>query len=265
MRVFIVGLFLFTASHVLAQSDISGFNPNYLVFGNDSIETNEANCDIKFQLSFSRKLRAPTIIGEFITKFPLYFGYTQESYWDICGSSAPFRENNFRPTLFYPFGEKQNWSFGYVHESNGRDGDESRGWERLVLKYSSSLGSTPSNTVIKTINDTTWMLDGSLWLPFAISSENENITDFAGFGELSLTYTPKEEWRYRVTLRKGGNLLDFDRGLVEIDIITPLPWFEIQGFIQYTNGFGASLDRFDQREQALRVGFLFSDFNLPGG
>lgn len=254
------------------EATISGFNANYLLLGNDSIRTNTnggLDCDIKFQLSFSRRLRPPITLRDTpyisaIEKLPLFFGYTQESYWDICGDSAPFRETNYRPTLFYRKvyeNTDQELYFGYEHESNGRDGEESKSWDRLIVRYRTPLTDSQSNTNLSTFDRYVWTADVALWYPFNIGGNTQNIQDFAGYGELSVTYTPNQDYRFRMTARKGGGFTDWDRGLVEVDILFPIPRFEIKGFIQYVNGYGASLERFDQQEQSLRIGVMFSDYN----
>lgn len=263
---------------VEADAGVTGFNPNYLLIGGDSItdssEIDRGNCDIKFQISFTRRLRAPQGLAggnldSFLgTKAPIFFSYTQESYWDICKESAPFRETNYRPGLFYRnnvsiLGVRTDLYLGYEHESNGRDGNQSKGWDRLYVRTRIPIGNTIPDPGFETSDYNKWVADVTVWLPFSVATDNENITDFSGYGEISATYTPKRDFRIRVTARKGGGLSDWDRGLAELDIVFPIRGTDVQGFAQYNNGYGASLERYDQHEYSLRVGVMFSDFNPP--
>jgi len=74
---------------------------------------------------------------------PLYFAYTQKSFFDIYDSSEskPFRESDYNPELFYRLKNKEHpeqwWylgaDFGIEHESNGRGLPDSRSWNRLYI------------------------------------------------------------------------------------------------------------------------------------
>ena len=80
--------FAFLGVPAIAATD--GLNPNYLIVGADSIRDNDSDgrgdCDIKFQLSFSKLLSTESTlemkpVKSFINfSGPLYFGYTQKSY-----------------------------------------------------------------------------------------------------------------------------------------------------------------------------------------
>jgi phospholipase A1 len=80
---------------------------------------------------------------------PLYFGYTQKSFWEAFNSSrsSPFRETDFNPELFYrwvPENQKA-WHHtgldaGFEHESNGRSLPDSRSWNRFYLSPFQAAG-----------------------------------------------------------------------------------------------------------------------------
>lgn len=71
--------------------------------------------------------------------FPLYIGYTQLMMWDLFHESSPFRDINYNPELFYRFGFDGPLpaivDLGYEHESNGKDGPDSRSWNRAYVRY----------------------------------------------------------------------------------------------------------------------------------
>ncbi|MFX7858123.1 phospholipase A, partial [Acinetobacter baumannii] len=85
---------------------------------------------MKFQLSFKFRIFQPENPASTALLDNLYFGYTQFSLWDLGKESAPFRDTNYRPSLFYyrpdtgiQGGALSRLSFagGIEHESNGRD------------------------------------------------------------------------------------------------------------------------------------------------
>lgn len=73
----------------------------------------------------------------------LYLTYTQKSFWDIYAESSPFGDSNYNPGIgLGRYITKDNKLIGagliqIEHESNGRDGDDSRSWNRLSgsIKY----------------------------------------------------------------------------------------------------------------------------------
>lgn len=102
----------------------------------------------RFQLSFKYRIFDPEgwatelPLGELLTG--LHFGYTQTSTWDWSGDSKPFRDTTYKPSFFYEFGPYRqigsrhtvSAQAGYEHQSNGRDGIESRSIDTLFVKPS---------------------------------------------------------------------------------------------------------------------------------
>ena len=78
----------------------------------------------------------------FGTAADLWFGYTQQSYWQVGNreESSLFRETNYQPEamLVHPLQAKlavfyfRYVSAALVHESNGRGSSLSRSWNRLI-------------------------------------------------------------------------------------------------------------------------------------
>jgi len=100
------------------------FNANYDAYGEFGEFFSDA--ELKFQLSLKTQLW-PGLIGD----SSLWFGYTQQSYWQIFAdseASAPFRETNYQPELIWSFPT----DFGFMglrgrtvnlalnHQSNGQ-------------------------------------------------------------------------------------------------------------------------------------------------
>ena len=99
--------------------------------GRKSVET-------KFQISLAK----PLFYDVFGLRESLVAAYTQTSWWQITKTSAPFRETNYQPEIFLNFASPKyleqigvkNLKFGLLHESNGRDGTNSRSWNRAYVQ-----------------------------------------------------------------------------------------------------------------------------------
>lgn len=109
---------------------ITANEPLYFIIGS----SNERDFDARFQLSFKYRPFDPEArVATFIPYASnLYFAYTQTSIWDLGGESSPFEDTSYRPSIYYNWEESgkgfnpSSWKFGLEHESNGRDGDDSR-------------------------------------------------------------------------------------------------------------------------------------------
>ncbi|MDP2532222.1 phospholipase A [Photobacterium damselae subsp. piscicida] len=75
----------------------------------------------------------------------MYVAYTQRSNWQAYVSSAYFQDNEYEPSLFWSFpaklAETSDWqyagtTFGFVHQSNGRGGNDERSWNRAFADVS---------------------------------------------------------------------------------------------------------------------------------
>ncbi len=109
---------------------ITANEPLYFIVGS----SDERDFDARFQISFKYRPFDPDArISKFIPfASNLYFAYTQTSIWDLGGESSPFKDTSYRPSLYYNWDESgkgwnpNSWKFGLEHESNGRDGENSR-------------------------------------------------------------------------------------------------------------------------------------------
>ena len=125
-------------NYVLPYTYVAQQNPLYSDHG---VDVNHA--EAKFQFSFRFPLTSRNL---FVPGDGLDLAYTQKSFWQVYNSeSAPFRETNYAPELFYtmplsfrPYGADTALRFGLEHESNGRgilEGESlSRSWNRVYTK-----------------------------------------------------------------------------------------------------------------------------------
>lgn len=208
--------------------------------------------ELKFQLS----LRVPVWNKVFGNNGDLWFGYTQQSFWQAYNwnRSAPFRETNYEPefgltfhTDFSFLGIKHRLlSVGFAHQSNGRTEPLSRSWNRIWATFVVERGD----------------LVVSLKPWYRISEEkaadnNPEIEDYVGRGELHIAYKFSDQV---FSLQVRNNLLmDDNRSGYEANWTWPFSK-RIKGLVQYFNGYGESLIDYDVRMRRIGLGILISDW-----
>ena len=222
-------------------------------FPGESLEHVEA----KFQLSLKFALAK----GLLLPRDNVYFGFTTLSLWQAYNRdvSAPFRETNYEPELFWttpldwaPLGlDAGMLSFGVVHQSNGRGGTLSRSWNRVYA----DLAFEKDNFVVSL--KPWWRIpedrkDDPLE---AEGDDNPDIERYLGHFELNTVYRRgNHEWS--VMLR--NNLRGDNRGAVQLEWTFPL-WGGIRGYAQYFNGYGESLIDYNAQIERIGIGVLLSD------
>lgn len=120
------------------EPPLSVNEPMYFVLGSD----NERGLDSRFQLSFKYRPFDPgaRVAQYFPALSNLYFGYTQTSLWDMGADSSPFKDTSYRPSIYYQWlgsakgAAPSEWRAGLEHESNGRDGVDSRSLNIAFIK-----------------------------------------------------------------------------------------------------------------------------------
>jgi phospholipase A1 len=231
------------------------YKDNYFIFG-PSVgpkPTNE-NTNIKFQISIAQRLTKSVLPGNSY----LYLFYTQKCFWNVLENSMPMTDLNFNPGigLAKPLFVKNRFIgklfFIIEHESNGRDGDESRSWNKI------SLG---ANVMV----DPHLMVHGKAWIPIVDGGNNKDILSYSGIYQMGMQFfTNNKRFNGAVTLvkRRGWNL-NYNT-IVELSYRL---WKRDNQFLflQYYNGYGEGLLEYNVFHSQLRVGIvikprLFSDF-----
>lgn len=216
------------------------------------------NAEVKFQFSTKFKL-AENLLS---SNGNLWFGYTNLSFWQAYNKneSAPFRETNHEPEIFLDFNpgiQLGDWTnnlfrFGFVHQSNGQRGSRSRSWNRLY------------STLLAEKNE--WVLGLKAWYRIPentrtdvdagiVGDDNPDIDNFLGFGELMAKYKGENN-QFELLLRnnlKGNNRLG-----LQVDWSFPLIE-EIDGYVQFFNGYGESLIDYNDSSTRIGLGLSFSD------
>jgi len=222
--------------------------PVYFVLGT------RGGTNARFQLSFKYRLfdrqmgwgrDQPWLAG-------FYLGYTQTSFWNLEEKSKPFRDTSYRPSLFWAWRrtDAKTWidalRAGYEHESNGKDGAQSRSIDILFVQP-----------------EWRWDLPDGKRLEFAPKlygyldkEENPGIPRYRGYADWQLRYGDEvRSWRAMARLGTAG------KGSLTLD------WFErtralgigpVSGYLhlQFFAGYGENILDYDQRRKSqLRLGF----------
>jgi len=208
---------------------------------NESINRNTA--DVMFQISIRQRLtksRLPFNTFLFLT-------YTQKSFWDIYADSAPFRDNNYNPAIGLGKYIIHNNKFkGTVflqieHESNGKDGDDSRSWNMISLST-------------KYFYNPQLVFGAKVWIPIVDGENNKDLVDYRGIGYLTADYKTKgQRWWFSAELNPR-------KGLGNINTIITAGFKVSKNsnqylFARFFNGKGESLIDYNKYDLNVRFGF----------
>jgi phospholipase A1/A2 len=163
----------------------SEYEPNYIVtnFG----QNNYGQVKFKISLKFDLNIKSE--------KNKVYFGITQLAFWDLYEKSAPMKEIDFTPVLFYshrlsklyPVGN--DWLFkigdyqiGFLHGSNGQDGNTNRSYYKAFVNSDIDLIRREPQQLKFTLSRIKLTLKAWAWC--WVDPENKNIRDYWGYGQL---------------------------------------------------------------------------------
>lgn len=227
--------------------------PMYIMFGAHD------GANAKFQISFKYRIFEGEDPNSKSVLDNLYFAYTQFSLWDLAGDSRPFKDTNYRPSLYYYLSDtgvkngvlsRLSVATGFEHESNGRSGDESRGVNTLFVKPTMYFGDQ---------TDWHWRVAPKLYA-YVGKSDNEDIAHYRGYMDLNIAYGKPDSWELAATLRKGTRK---GYGSVDTQLTYPLSrllpgtaGFLMAGFFY---GYGESLLYYNQKTPwQFRIGYALS-------
>ena len=235
-------------------------HPNSDVYDIDSedfgIDLDEA--EIQFQLS----LKAPLAEGLFNKQDALFVGFTVRSFWQAYNDdiSAPFRETNYEPEIFWLtpvnwniFGSDASlFGLGLTHQSNGRSQLFSRSWNRVyanVIWEHKRFAHAFKVWWRVPEDDKEDPLDPD-------GDDNPDIEDYMGNFEFTTAYR-KNDHEISVMLRNNLES-DDNRGAIQLDWSFPLKQ-RFRGYVQFFNGYGESLIDYNAHIERIGVGILLSD------
>lgn len=231
-------------------SNFSGYEPIYFLYGAEP-------SNAKFQLSFKYRVINPQ--ANLAQKWPwlsrLHLGYTQTAFWDLSSESRPFTDIIFQPALFYQY-QLENPAFipaashfgiltGIQHQSNGKDGSESRSLNFAYIEPNATF-SIGQNMELN--------LRARVWAYLGDLSDNPDIRDFRGNALISAGIGNLDGWMLMSELRGNPGT---GKGSLQFDLSYPLNRIlsrDIYFFGQLYSGYGESLIGYNRKDTSLRFG-----------
>ena len=234
------------------EPPLSENDPMYFVVGT------RGGTSARFQLSFKYRLfdfdagygqERPWLSG-------LYFGYTQNSLWDLEGESKAFRDTSYQPSFFWKWERTQDaprllidgLRVGLEHESNGGQGDRSRSINTAFVRPEWRWKAAEIGTFAFTPKIYTYLE----------KEENSDIDDYRGYVDWRARYdSPAGTWVATTVVRlgtagKGSVLVDASRRIRDVKFGPVSTYLHVQFFA----GYGESiLDYNVKNKSQIRFGF----------
>lgn len=223
--------------------------------------------ETRMQLSVRTKIAQGLLTqGDPMRKDSVWFGYTQQSYWQLFNHelSRPFRNTDHEPELVYiypsdfklPLGWRMRYSGAAVtHQSNGQSLPLSRSWNRISLMAGME-------------KDDRFALTAKLWKRMqedAAKDDNPHIEDYIGRAELAAKWNIDQKNTVGATLRH--NLRSSGNGSLRLEWLSTLGTSSnstigsgLRFHTQLFTGYGDSLIDFNRRRTVLNVGLSLLDF-----
>lgn len=229
---------------------ITAHEPLYFIIGSND----ERDYDARFQLSFKYRPFDPGArVAQFIPYASnLYFAYTQTSIWDLGAESSPFKDTSYRPSLYYHWTESgkglnpSSWKFGVEHESNGRDGDESRSLNIAFVQPHWTIDFAEGRKL-------TFM---PRFLTYMDKSENNDIHHYRGYVEWLARYGREDAAILTAMYRQGTK--NYAQGQLDLSYPISDKIFGRTGtflHFQLLGGYGETLIDYNRRSDTqLRIG-----------
>lgn len=228
-------------------------------------ETDYRHTETRLNISVRTKLAKGLLAHTPERKDSLWFGYTQQSYWQVFSPdiSRPFRTTDHEPEVLYIYPLSKalpggwNWAYGgvgLVHQSNGQNLPLSRSWNRWYLMTGLEKG-----------ND--WVLTGRIWKRIkesAANDDNPDISNYIGRSELSAVWSPNKVHTLGATVR--SSLGATPRGSVRLEWMRTLGEglgggrSNLRLHTQLFSGYGDSLIDYNRKRTVFSVGLSLLDF-----
>lgn len=223
------------------------YKDNYFTVGTTlGKKPTATNSDVKFQISLAIRLTYATLPWNTF----LYIMYTQKTFWNVFERSMPMRDLNFNPGIGWskPFFSKDRYigkmTLLVEHESNGRDGPESRSWNRISLCGNALLSENLA-------------VHAKLWIPIIDGMNNKDILNYCGIWQGGLVYTTtnqKFQFGLTVVKRKGWNL---NANTILEGSWKVNPKTNLNLFMQWYQGYGENLIDYNVYHSRIRFGIVF--------
>ncbi len=230
------------------RNAISTLDPVYFALGSTEGTHARFQISFKYRLFNSGKDAEPRFIDHF------YLGYTQTSLWDLEGTSKPFVDTTYNPSLFWRqdklLASEQERAFlglaaGVEHKSNGKSGDDSRSLNNAFIQPEFNYRFTVGSTLTFAPRVKSY---------FSIS-ENPDYADYAGRVDWKLRWVQDDGLVLGGMYRQGKA----GRNAVQLEAAWPLRRtpLNMNGYlyVQYFKGYGETLLEYNKDNSSrVRVG-----------
>ena len=222
------------------------YKDNYFAVGTDPFhKPTGLNSGVKFQLSISQRLTNATLPwGTY-----LYLFFTEKVFWEVFKDSMPMSDLNFNPGIGWskPFFVKDRYcgklTLIVEHESNGRDGEASRSWNKVSLAGSAFVTECLS-------------VHAKYWIPIVDGKYNQDLLKYRWIFKVGLQMnSPDHKFTLAATFvkRQGWNF-NWNTNI-------QLGWRIHKDsnqyfFADFYNGYGEGLLDYKQFHNRLRIGIL---------
>ena len=222
------------------------YKDNYFTIGTAiGPRPSATNSDVKFQVSISQRLTKSTL--PFNTY--LFLFYNQKVFWNVFENSMPVHDFNFNPgigvskLLIAKDRVIGKASLLIEHESNGRDNDNSRSWNKISL--CGSIYISPQ-----------FMIHAKYWIPIVDGQHNRDILRYCGIFQNGLqVMSHDKKYGMAITLvKRQGWHLNFNT-IVELNYRLFKKDNQYR-FLQYYNGYGDNLLDYNKFHSRLRFGIV---------
>ncbi|GGE95889.1 phospholipase A [Sphingomonas prati] len=232
--------------------NLSNYGPIYAAYGPGT------NTDARIEIGFKYQLfgAAGAVGGDAPWENGFHFGYSQRLFWNLGAKSSPFRNVEYRPEVFYLVPAKAvtdrvvlGGQVGLRHESNGRDGLDSRS---LNTFYVQPQATTLIGDTVVTLAPRAWFYVGSL-------EDNPLIKRYRGNTGLFAEIGQADGWRLTTITNVA---LTTGRGSIDAMLSYPLQRvvpgdLNLYLFGQAFAGYGENLLDYTKRQTRVRVGVGF--------
>ncbi|MBA3011366.1 MAG: hypothetical protein FP812_14185 [Desulfobacula sp.] len=237
--------------------NLSAYKPVYFLFGVDpGLEKSSFQISFKYQLFdfYEDSFRKENL--SFMEK--IHLGYTQQSFWDLKSESAPFKDSRYMPEFFFLEDKIDlglSWisgfgfQTGFQHESNGREGMESR---------STNYGYIQPIISFKLWNEIHLKLAPKVWTYLGNDTiTNPDLSDYRGYFDIETKIgTPLGlafETHYRHGKKGPSWQLDMSYPINQLPFLNGI--LDVYLHAQYFGGYAENLLEYDKRDDIFRLGF----------
>jgi phospholipase A1/A2 len=235
---------------------LSVYEPVYFLVGGDD------GLNAKFQISLRYRLFDDR--GRLARRLrwidDLYLSFSQTALWDLSELSKPFTDVSYRPRLYFAnydltsyLGGRLRLGFeaGAGHESNGKEGADSRSFNMAYLRPTLTFGDPEGLRAYL----------APLIHNYIGDEENPDLHHYRGYVDWLFGVGSKGGLDFWATLRKGTRS---DFGSLEVAASYPLSKLsggDLTGWLmlQYFNGYGESLLDYNRKlDSQLRLGIAIA-------